>query len=100
MAREILPGTEEYKRIIAEMGGHKAIRKASDEHTRKCAVLRSLWDRLLEEHPNKWVALTEGDEIVVARSHQALVRKVERLGKLGEQPAFGHLQPNAPAWIR
>ena len=96
-AREIPPGTEEYKRIIAEMGGHKAIRRALDEHDRKSALLNSMWKQLLQDHGGKFVALTEGDEVFVARTLPALVKKVERKGKPLDTVLCRYLDPGRSA---
>ena len=48
----------------------------------------------MERYPHQWLALTEGDEWVVASAIEGLLERIDALGKPRASAVFRHLNPD------
>ena len=71
----------EIEAAVAAAGGIERIARDLADFTRRHRLLNNRVLELLETHPNEWVAMPEGDELVFADSRSALVNKLREAGK-------------------
>ena len=70
----------EYDRMIGEMGGLEYVRKTLALFRERHERLSAMYGELKEKYPDKWVALADGDELIVADSSKDLSAKLYELG--------------------
>lgn len=80
--------------VIEASGGVERISKGLIDFTRRFKLLDSQIMELIELHPNKWVAMPEGDDLVFADSPDALLANLRECGKLANTAAIRFLDPN------
>ena len=71
-----------------EVSTHKATPEELAEHrsfVERSERLRAMRPELIKKYPDKWVALTENDVLVVADSAK---ERTEKIIELGERPGF------------
>ena len=70
----------EFDRMMDEMGGLEYIRESLALFRERHERLSAMYGELKEKYPDKWVAIAEGDEPIVADSSMELYTKLDELG--------------------
>ena len=71
---------KEQKRLADELGGASQIHEGLQAYSQRVEHMETLRPELLERHPNKWVAMADGEVVVVADSMTDLLKVVDDRG--------------------
>ncbi|MCH8109490.1 MAG: hypothetical protein IIB15_05110 [Chloroflexi bacterium] len=66
--------------LVKQLGGAKQVLEELREYTRLVECMKSLRPGLLEKHPDKWVALANGEVVAVADSLEAVLEELDQRG--------------------
>ena len=83
---ETLDGTQDLRdeayvmAVIEEMGGAQAIVDGIREFAKISSRLRSEWASLMEEYPDKWIAMGKEGVLAVGDSMNSVLEEVESQG--------------------
>jgi hypothetical protein len=80
--------------VVKASGGVAQIHKSLADFTRRSRLLDSKASKLVQERPNEWVAIPEGDQLVFADSLDELLAKLREAGKPTQTAAIRRLDPN------
>ena len=89
----------EIEEAIALAGGRERIARDLADYTRRSRMLNDCVLELLETHPNEWVAIPEGDDLVFADSRDDLRVKLRESGKPINTAVIKFLNPNPPILV-
>ena len=89
----------EIEAAIAAAGGIERIARDLADYSRRSRLLNDRGLELLKAHPNQWVAMPEGDELVFADSWDDLVAKLREADKPINTAVIEFLNPNPPKLI-
>ena len=95
----IMAPKAEIEAAIAFAEGRERIARDLADYTRRSRWLNEQVLELLETHPNEWVAVPEGDELVFADSRDDLVAKLREADKPIYTAVMKFLNPNPPKLI-
>ena len=73
------------------MGGLEQIHTDLEDFSRRHDMLLENQERWLEEYPDKWVAITDQDDLIVADDLEELVRKAKEAGTRLDNFVYTHL---------
>ena len=85
--------------LIDAMGGIERFHQDDGEYQRRWDLMDSRFPSLLEKHPGKWAALTEGDELLVADSLDAVFAQIDARGKPRGSSVVRSLDPDPKRWL-
>ena len=88
-----------FDEAVESMGGLEQMHQDSLHFSRRSDIM---WDNLEQwtaKHPNKWAALTDDDQLLLADDFDDLLRKVDASGTRRETLVFRYLDPNPANWI-
>ena len=71
---------EEVERIFAEMGGHEVVLEQMRESHELAIRMSNEYDTLLEQYPDKWVAMSKDGALFVKDSHEELLSEIDSKG--------------------
>lgn len=91
--------TTKFEEALAAVGGVKAVHRMLGDAERRDKLLISRMPRLVKEHPDQWVAIVEGDEMIFAPTHDELLVKVRAAGKPTNNAVFEFLNPKPKTMI-
>lgn len=80
--------------VLAAAGGAKQVHRGLVDFTRRAMLLSGMMPDLRRGHPDEWVALLEGDELVFAKSRDDLMGKVRLTGKPADSAVVKFLDTN------
>ena len=86
-------------RIIEKMGGARAILDDLGEFRR---LVDRMWEarpELMEEHPDKWVAMAMDGVVAIGDSENDVLDEVERLGVRRRDVVVEYLETDPPVLI-
>ena len=93
------PSEDDFEEMLAQLGGVRALR--DDPNDFREAVNR-LWDErdlLIENHPNKWIAMSKGVVVSVGDSIEEVVSATEAKGVSTADVIVEYLDPNPETLI-
>ena len=85
--------------VIEGMGGAQAIVDGIREFAKISSRLRSEWASLMEEYPDKWIAMGKEGVLAVGDSMDAVLEDVESQGYRGSEVAIEFLDTDPPILI-
>ncbi len=69
---------DQIPKVIEEMGGAQKISEGLKEYTRRVLVFEAKRPQLLEQYPDKWVAIDNEENIYVADSLGSVIERMNR----------------------
>ena len=83
-----------FDEAVESMGGLEQMHKDSLHFSRRSDIMWDNLERWAMEHPNKWAALTDDDQLLLADDFDDLLRRVDESGTRRETLVFRYLDPS------
>ena len=92
--------TGEERRTIERAGTRKEIAERIRSYSKAVTEASAEYERLVEEHPRQWVALSDGRKVMcLGATLETLLRKCERVGIRRDQVVIKYLDPDKRTMI-
>ena len=88
-----------FDEAVESMGGLEQMHEDSMHFSRRSDIMWNNLQRWTSEHPDKWAALTDDDQLLIADDFHDLLRKVDESGTRRETLVFRYLDPNPGNWV-
>lgn len=69
------------------------VREENEDFSRRFRIFLDNEERWLKEYPNKWIGITEGDEVIVADDIHDLLARAEETGTRAKNMVAEYLDP-------
>ena len=94
-----IPSEEDFKELLASLGGVRALRDDPDDFHKAVNRLWSERGSLTEKHPNKWVSMGKDGVVSVGDSIEEVVAATEIKGVSTADVVVEYLDPNPETLI-
>ena len=68
------------RKVVKELGGAREVHVGLKEFSSRVRALEAIRAELTKKHPNKWVAMNNGDAVIVADSLEDVLKEMDDLG--------------------
>lgn len=69
------------------------IHEENEDFSRRFRIFLDNEERWMKEYPNKWIGITEGDEVIVADDIHELLDKAKKTGTRAQNMVAEYLDP-------
>lgn len=84
---------DEYLKFIDASGGWDKVREDDEDFSRRFQIFLENQKRWVREYPNKWIGITEGDQVIVADDIHELLDKAKETGTRVKNMVAEYLDP-------
>ena len=75
-----VPQSHQAKNLIKELGGAKQVHGEIIKYSKRVERFEEMRKALMKKHPDKWVAMADGEIVTVAESLQNALNELDRRG--------------------